>query len=272
MRDYADDLAALVQQLELPAVHLPGWSLGGNIAMQYTIDHPGAVRTLTLQATGSPFGFGGSRDIEGTPTWPDYAGSGGGTVNAEFASRLARGDRGNERFSPRTVMNACYFKPPFRVSPEHEELLVSAILSTKVSDDSYSADHVPSANWPGVAPGTRGVNNALSPRYLNQEELVNLAPKPPVLWVHGADDRAVSDTSLFDPGFLGQVGVMPGWPGAQVYPPQPMKAQIRAILARYRAHGAQTQEVLLPDCGHAPHIEKPEDVLRVVSAFVAGCE
>jgi hypothetical protein len=60
---------------------------------------------------------------------------------------------------------------------------------------------------------------------------------------------------------------MPGWPGVRVYPPQPMKAQIHAVLARYRVHGAETQKVLLPDC--TPHIEKPGDVLQTVSAFLA---
>jgi pimeloyl-ACP methyl ester carboxylesterase len=199
---HAPDMRGYGESQALPAVHLPGWSLGGNIVMQYIIDHPAEVRTLTLQATGSPFGFEGTRDVEGTLTWPDYAGSGGGAVNAAFASRIACSDCGHERFSPRTVMNACYFiKPPFRVSPEREEVLVSSILSMKVSDDNYSADRVLSPNWPGVAPGTRGVNNALSPKYLNQEELVDLATKPPVLGVHGAADQVVSDTSLFDRAF-----------------------------------------------------------------------
>jgi pimeloyl-ACP methyl ester carboxylesterase len=268
VRDYSDDLAALVSQLGLPALHLLGWSLGGNIVMQYTIDHPEGVRSLTLEATGSPFGFGGTRDREGTPTWPDYAGSGGGTINAEFAGRIARGDRGSEQFSPRAVMNAFYFKPPFRVSPEREEMFVSSILTTKVTDGNYSSDHIPSPNWPMVAPGTLGVNNALSPKYLKQGELVELTTKPPLLWVHGADDQIVSDTSLFDMGFLGQLGAVPGWPGAEIYPPQPMKAQIRTVLERYRAHGGEARELMLPNCGHSPHVEKQEEMLQAVLELI----
>src|SRR5579862_4902398 len=62
VRDYSDDLAALVEQLGLPAFHLFGWSLGGNIAIQYALEHPELLRSLTLQATGSPFGFGGTKD------------------------------------------------------------------------------------------------------------------------------------------------------------------------------------------------------------------
>ena len=268
VRDYSDDLAALTSHLGLTAFHLFGWSLGGNIVMQYAIDHPDSLRSLTLQASGSPFGFGGTRDVTGTPTWPDCAGSGGGTINPDFAQRIDSGDRASEQSSPRTVMNTFYFKPPFRVTPEREEMLLSALLTTKVTPGNYSSDMQPSPNWPNVAPGTLGVNNALSPRYLNQSELADLQQKPPILWLHGADDQIVSDTSLFDLGYLGQLGAIPGWPGAEIYPPQPMKSQVRAVLDRYRAQGGETQEALIQDCGHSPHIEKPEEVLRVFTAFV----
>ena len=81
MRDFSNDLNAFVQSLDLNPFHLLGWSLGGNIAMQYVIDHPGNVHSLTLESVSSPFGFGGTKDSVGTPTWPDFAGSGGGTAN-----------------------------------------------------------------------------------------------------------------------------------------------------------------------------------------------
>src|SRR5260370_10130104 len=81
MRDFSDDLSSLAQALGLTAFHLFGWSLGGNVAMQYAIDNPGTLRTLTLQAPGSPFGFAGTKGPEGAPIWPDFAGSGGGTAN-----------------------------------------------------------------------------------------------------------------------------------------------------------------------------------------------
>lgn len=268
VRDYSDDLASLARQLALPAFHLLGWSLGGNIAMQYTLDYPEHVYSLTLQATGSPFGFGGTKDAEGTPVWPDYAGSGGGTVNVDFVGRIARGDRGSDQASPRSVMNSFYFKPPFRVLPEREEMFLSSILTTKVTDGNYSTDQRSSPNWPLVAPGTLGVNNALSPKYLNQGALAELTRKPSLLWVHGADDQIVSDTSFFDLGFLGQLGSIPGWPGADVYPPQPMKSQMRAVLERYRTNGGEAREVVLQGCGHSPHIEKQEEMLRLFTEFV----
>jgi pimeloyl-ACP methyl ester carboxylesterase len=236
--------------------------------MQYALDHPGPLRTLTLQAPGSPFGFGGTKGLEGTPTWPDFAGSGGGTANPTFVQRIAQGDRGNEQFSPRTVMNTFYFKPPFQVAADREEIYVTSILSCKVAEGIYPGDMTPSQHWPNVAPGTQGPNNALSPRYLNQAAFATISQKPPTLWIHGADDQIVSDTSLFDFGFLGQLGAVPGWPGADIYPAQPMISQLRLVLNAYQEHGGHFSEVILPDCGHAPHIEKQDDVLKRFTEFV----
>ncbi|MBE3561227.1 MAG: alpha/beta hydrolase [Ktedonobacteraceae bacterium] len=268
MRDFSDDLAAFVQALKLPAFHLYAWSLGGNVALQYAIDYPGALRSLTLQAPGSPFGFGGTKDAEGTPTWPDYAGSGGGTASSDFAQSLAKGDRGDGPASARTIMNTFYFKPPFRAPADREEIYVSSILSTRVGPANYPGDLTASSNWPNVAPGKQGVNNALSPRYLNQSDFASCTHKPPVLWIHGADDQIVSDTSMFDFGYLGQIGAVPGWPGAEIYPPQPMKTQIRTLLNKYRANGGEYREVVLPDCGHSPHIEKQESVVELFTEFI----
>ena len=268
LRDFSDDLSSLVQVLGLTAFHLSGWSLGGNVVMQYAIDYPGTLRTLILQAAGSPFGFGGTKGPEGTPIWPDFAGSGGGTANPDFVQRIAQHDRGNEQFSPRTVMNNFYFKPPFRVAPDREEIYLTSIFSCKVAEGIYPGDMTPSNNWPNVAPGTQGPNNALSPKYLNQANFASINQKPPVLWIRGADDQIVSDTSLFDYGFLGQLGAVPGWPGADVYPPQPMITQLRAVLEQYRANGGQYQEIVLPDCGHSPHIEKQGAVHELVDSLI----
>ena len=71
-----------------------------------------------------------------------------------------------------------------------------------------------------------------------------------------ADDQVVSDTSFFDFGFLGQIGAVPGWPGVDAYPPQPMKTQVRTVLERYKANGGEYREAQLAECGHSPHIEK----------------
>lgn len=267
MGDFSDDLSSFTQALGLTSLHLFGWSMGGNVAIQYAIDSPGNLRTLTLQAPGSPFGFGGTKGSEGTPIWSDFAGSGGGTANPDFVQRIEGGDRGKEQFSPRTVMNSFYFRPPFRVAPDREEIYLTSLLSCKVREGIYPGDMTPSNNWPHVAPGSQGPNNALSPKYLNQANLAAVSQKPPILWIRGADDQIVSDTSLFDFGFLGQLGAVAGWPGTDVYPAQPMIAQIRQVLSAYQVNGGDSREVVLPDCGHSPHIEKQDDVLTLLLSW-----
>jgi hypothetical protein len=69
-------------------------------------------------------------------------------------------------------------------------------------------------------------------------------------------------------GYLGQLGFVPGWPGEELYPPQPMKTQVRTVLDGYRASAGFYQEAALADCGHSPHIEKPVEVLKLFTEFV----
>ena len=271
LRDFSDDLQALVDALGLDGqqVHLVGWSTGGTIAMQYAIDRPDGVASLTMIDPMSPYGFGGTKDIAGTPCWPDYAGSGGGTANPEFVKRLAEGDRSEEDAnSPRNVMNAFYFKRPFRAPRDREEAYVSSMLSTKVGHNNYPGDATGSRNWPNVAPGARGMNNAISPKYCNLGAFARIGQGPDVLWIRGSNDAIVSDTSFLDFGYLGQLDVIPGWPGQEVYPPQPMVSQIRAVLDEYAARGGGYREEVIPNCGHTPHVEKPEVFRRLLLTFL----
>jgi pimeloyl-ACP methyl ester carboxylesterase len=139
-----------------------------------------------------------------------------------------------------------------------------------VGDDHYPGDTTTSPNWPTVAPGVKGVNNAYAPKYCNLGRFSQIAPEHDVLWIRGADDQIVSDTSLFDFGFLGQLGAVPGWPGAEAYPPQPMVGQMRAVLDAYSARGGKVREEILPDVGHSPHVEAPEKFRQLLLAFLEG--
>ena len=271
IRDFSDDLSALVEALGLERFHLVGWSMGGGVAMQYITDYPGHVRSLTLVSPMSPFGFGGTKDAAGTPCWPDFAGSGGGTANPDFVQRLASGDRSADSpNSPRNVMLQFYFKPPFHPAPEREEAFVSSMLSTKCNEGAYPGDLTTSSNWPGVSPGTKGINNSFAPQFCNLSAFGQIAGGPPVLWIRGADDQIVSDTSLLDFGTLGQLGAVPGWPGADVFPPQPMWQQLRGVLDAYTAAGGSYREVAFADTGHSPHIERPDEFCHEFFAFLAG--
>lgn len=270
--DFADDVFALADSLGLERFHLVGHSLGGSVVWAMLAAAPARLLTVTLAAPGSPYGFGGTKDLDGTPTWPDFAGSGGGLVNPEFARREGEQDRGEEnpQSAPRVVMNSYYWKPPFR--PAREEQLLSGLLSIKVRPDHHPGDMVASENWPGIAPGVLGPNNALSPKYVGDtvERIVGAEPKPPILWVHGADDQIVSDMSLFEIGTLGKLGAIPGWPGDAAYPPQPMKGQTRRVLQRYEAAGGSFRELELADCGHTPFLEKPAEFNGAFHALLQG--
>jgi pimeloyl-ACP methyl ester carboxylesterase len=273
MRDFSDDLAALLRSPELGVsgpVHVVGWSVGGGVAMQLAIDHGDLVKNIVLEASMSPFGFGGSRP-DGRPCFDDFAGSGGGTANPDFVKRLAAKDASSDAdTSPRKVMNSFYYKPPFRVDQEREDMYVAEMLAMAVDDDHYPGDMTTSSNWPGVAPGKRGMNNSFSPAYCNLSGFSNIDPSHDVLWIRGDSDQIVSDTSFFDFAFLGQVGAIPGWPGADVMPAQPMIAQLRMVLDAYKARGGNYRELVLKDVGHSPHIEAPEIFLDELVRFVSG--
>lgn len=273
LRDFADDLHALFVVLGLVGErrpHLAGWSMGGGVVLQYAIDHPDTIASLTLIDPLSPFGFGGTKDTDGTLCWLDGAGSGGGTANPDYVQRLKDRDRGADSpNSPRNVMNAFYFKPPFRVAAEREEVFVDEMLRMVVGEENYPGDSASSPNWPGVGPGTKGINNAMAAGLCNLSAFATIAPRPDVLWVRGADDQIVSDASFLDFGTLGQLGYVPGWPGVEAFPSQPMVSQMRAVLEQYKAAGGQYEEVVVADCGHSPHIEKPDVFRSSFFAFLA---
>lgn len=271
LRDYSDDLEALVRALGWDRFYLLGWSLGGNIAMQYAIDHPERIRTLTLHATGSPYGYGGTRGDDGAPNYDDFAGSGGGLIGQQVVERyLAQDFTADSPFAPRNGLRQLIVKPTFALAPDLEDRLVEQMLMMAIGDEFYPGDKVPSPNWPFSGPGVWGSNNALSPKYGSLAALADISPKPPVLWVRGADDQLVSDMAAADPATLGKLGVIPGWPGDEACPPQPMIRQIRAVLDRYRANGGAYEERVFEDCGHAPLLEKAEDFRALLRRFLAA--
>lgn len=261
-RDWSDDLKALSDTLGDKPAHLIGWSLGSAVLMQFAMDYPALVRTLTFICPVSPFGFGGTKGEDGQPCFADCAGSGGGSVNLEFVQRIKDGDRSAESpNSPRNVIAAFYYKPPFK--PDREEEFLSAALLEKTGDQKYPGDMVPSENWPNVAPGNWGPINATSPRHFNASGIAEMSSKFPILWIRGDADQIVSDNSMFDLGALGKLGFVPGWPGDEVYPPQPMVSQMRFVLEQYKDNGGSYKEYVIADAGHGCHIEKPEEFLKV---------
>jgi pimeloyl-ACP methyl ester carboxylesterase len=266
--DYSDDVASVLDELGIRSAHIVGWSMGAGVAMQLLLDRPDLVATLTLVAPVSPYGFGGTAGPDGRMLTTDGAGTGGGGANQEFISRLAAGDRSDDSpTSPRSVYRATYVKN-FEGLP-HEDIWVESMLSTSTGEGNYPGDSTPSESWPGFAPGRSGVLNTMSPVHFNVSGIADAAAKPPVLWIHGTDDAIASDNSLYDLNYLGQLGAIPGWPGAEAAPPQPMKAQMRAVLERYQENGGEYREVELAECGHSPHLEHPTAFGEALHAHIA---
>ena len=265
LRDWADDTYALLRALGIERpVHLAGWSTGGAAIAHFAMDRP--VASLTLIDPVSPYGFGGTR-ADGTPCRPDYAGSGAGVVSPDFVQRLAAGDRSAEAAtSPRSVMTSSYWSPAHK-EPREDELL-GEVLKSAIGDDFYPGDVTPSEHWPGAAPGTRGIINALSPKYCDWSALPDLDPKPPVLWTYGTEDVVISDSSAWDVGLLGQAGHVPGWPGEDAHPPQPMVSQTAAVLERYGNVRVEPFE----GSGHFPPIDAAERWRTLFFTYVDAAE
>ena len=269
LRDWADDTAALLDALGVTAPpHLAGWSTGGAAIAAFALERP--VASLTFIDPVGPYGYGATR-ADGTPHFTDFAGSGGGTGNPEFTARLAAGDRSDDGdTAPRNVLKSSYWAPSHD-EPRLEELL-GEVLKSVTGDDGYPGDATPSENWPGVAPGTRGILNALSGKYCNWAGIVDLDPKPPILWTHGTADIVVADGSPWEMGTLGSLGAVPGWPGAEAFPPQPMVGQIRSVLERYREAGGRAEMEMFEGSGHFPPIDAAERWSALFFEFLASTE
>lgn len=270
MGDLADDALALLDYLGIEKAHFVGNSLGGMVVWEIMKTAHDRMLSVTQVDPGSPYGFGATRDAEGTPTTPDYAGSGGGLSNPELIKRMVEGDTSMESdFSPRKVIRVLLTKPPIVL--EREEELLASLLQTHLGAEDVPGDFEQSPNWPHVIPGKFGATNATSPKYQRDVDwLFTIEPKPDVLWVRGSHDLVVSDTAASDPGFLGRMGLLPGWPGEEAYPPQPMLAQIRQVLDKYVDGGGKYKEVIIEDTGHVPFLEKPEEFNRVFHEHLAN--
>ena len=263
-RDWSDDIYSFCEAIGWKKFTLLGWSMGGDVAMQFVIDHGDMVKQLVLVAPGSPYGFGGTIDEKGTPQNPIGLGSGGGTANPGLVLAAQMGDR----VIAKDLLNRYLFKAPFRMSKEWEERFIESSALTKMGTDYYPGNYTMSWKWPYVVAGKRGVLNTMSPKYGNLSAFLEVDPKPQVLWIHGDDDQIVSDHSMMELGNLGRIGLIPGWPGMRAYPPQPMVSQTRYFMERYKEKGGMYIELEIPG-GHVCILESPVHFISALDAFVA---
>jgi len=268
VRDFSDDIATVLDALEVEQAHFVGWSMGGGIVMQFMLDFSERVDTVTFVSPVSPYGFGGTKGANGELLSPECPGTGGGGANPEFIAQLAAGNTTDDSpASARMVFRTAYVADA-AAHTDLEDLWVESMLSTATGEDNYPGDSVVVDAWPGFGPGGRGVLNTMTPDHFNVSGITELPTKPRILWVRGLNDAIVSDTSGFDLNFLGQLGVIPGWPGAEAAPPQPMIEQTRAVFERYKEQGGEYTELAWEDCGHSAHLERPAEFIQALSAHL----
>jgi hypothetical protein len=78
---------------------------------------------------------------------------------------------------------------------------------------------------------------------------------------------------MFDLAYLGKLGAVPGWPGDDACPPQPMLAQIRTVLNRYHnSSGAPVREEVFEGVGHGPLIERSERVAELMQEAIGATQ
>jgi len=273
MLDFVDDAIALMDHLGHDRFHLAGNSLGGVVAWWMMAEHADRLASVTLPGPGSPFGFGGTVDARGTPANPDFAGSGGGLLNQVLIDGVARKDRSlDQPFSPRNVLRLLVWGPPF--VPAREDELLEAMLSIHLGDRDLPGDWLESPNWPFFAPGHWGATNAMSPKYAGGlvQRILAARSKAPVLWIYGAQDVAVSNTAASDPATRGQRGLLPGYPGPERYPYQPMMDQIRTLLDDYAQTGGRYEEVAVAGSGHVPFMSHAEEFDRAFHAHLTRAD
>lgn len=268
-RDIADDLYALLSNLGIHSAHLAGWSAGAAGIMQFALDHPAAVRSLCLIAPVSPYGFGGSCSVDGTPTNADFSGSGAGAVNPEAVEQLRlRHAQDDAPTAPLHLLRNYFVTPGTQL--RREGALLEAMFQQRLGTRRYPGDSLPSPHWPYFAPGRWGLMNSLSPKYFNVSALGDLQPKPPVIWMRGDSDRVISDQSHFD-----MAALAPGDAASQNGQPvryQPMIGQMRYLLTSYAKRGGRVSEAVFPGTGHAPFLEEPAAFLRQYINFLEKCQ
>ena len=126
--NYSADLAGLAGSLSLEAAHLVGISMGGGIALQFALDSPHRVLSLTLVDAALP-GF---------------------TYSEEFTSRIEELVQAVQTEGPRSAFERLWLAHPFfdglRRHPERFAFLREMALSYPAAD--YREGAVP----PGYAP------------------------------------------------------------------------------------------------------------------------
>lgn len=261
--EWAKDVDALSETLGFDKFSLLGWSLGGGVAMRYAIEYSQKLNNLMLINPVSPFGFGGTYEADGKMFDEKGTGCLGGFVNNDFMNSLKSKDRGDGQNTIRFVMNNHYFKPGFKVDAEFEEFLIDEMFDMQIGTQYYAGDFEPLGEFPYALPGKSGFNNTLAPQFCNLSAIADIPNKPNILWFRGDSDVIVADNSYYDVAFLGKIGAVPGYPGEDKMPPQPMLEQTRYVLDKYKVNGGKYKELIIGNAGHGCFLEQEDEFVKL---------
>lgn len=262
--DWAEDIDALADSLGFDRFSILGWSLGGGVVMRYAIEHSDKLENLLFISPMSPYGFGGTYDVDGKMHKKNGLGCAGGFANPEFLASLIHKDKGDGDNTARGVMRKSYFKAGFTLDKAWEDLFVDEMLEMQIGPDYYPGDYKKALQFPFVLPGKRGVNNALAPQYANVSAIADLPHKPRILWFRGDSDVLVADGSFGDLCTLGKMGVIPKYPGEDKMPPQPMVSQTRHVFEQYKDNGGEYKEFVIENAGHSCHLEQEDTFVKLL--------
>ena len=268
VKDWAADIIRLLDAHQVQKATFVCSSLGGIVGWWLLAHHPSRIEQLIQIAPGSPFGFGGTQGAEGKPNFPDFAASGAGMSSRALVERIKKGDRTQNEpklTSPSWVLQNHVFRNKVQLHEEHP--LLDGMMQLDTSEGGFPGTVESSENWPGYAPGERGIVNAISPKHLTglrDDVVASGRSGVPVHWLRGSEDSIVSDRSDSDPAVQGMLGLIPEWPGEEIAPPQPMLTQTRIMLEAYANNGGSYKEIVLDGLGHCPYVEDPAATRRVI--------
>lgn len=120
-RLFAEDVAALIDELGMDAAHVLGHSMGGRVAQWLALDSSGRVRSLVLAASGPGRFDSGHRQTAGIPV----------------ATALGLAEHGYQRYI-RDLITRNFFTPAFATAhPDRVEWLVRAFWRDRPGLEDY---------------------------------------------------------------------------------------------------------------------------------------
>jgi pimeloyl-ACP methyl ester carboxylesterase len=177
-RHHVDEMAALIDQLEMGPVHVAGHSRGGAVAFQMALRHPRLVRTLTLADPGGALDTG---EAARAPLPVSV-----NALRARAASLIAEGEReaGLELFVDSVSRPGAWQKSPlaFRTMAEQNAHTLALQFADPLPD--YSADTARGIRCPVLL-----IDGEKSPRMFRQN--VEMLER----WIDGAQRITIAGAS-----------------------------------------------------------------------------